>query len=213
METRKKGVLRSAVAAQWLVPLWFRLDVITGIVVIHPEPLVRVWRRLHANLHDTYSSYVERFIDVVYDGGRNSSEALSSYLRFLRHRSGAVQTTVFERLSLTESEHSEIPVHGQVADLGYMVPKFSAGAWAAAMSRAYGTQAGVSLAVYVSSSELLDAMNQLVSSTSALELLHHTDWWFVQQIGALTSNALFDATGSAFGDAGGVYQGLLCSIQ
>ncbi|XP_072141403.1 uncharacterized protein [Dermacentor andersoni] len=56
-------------------------------------------------------------------------------------------------------------------------------------------------------------MNHLSGTASAEELLYHAVWWFVQQIGALTSNALFEATRVALGGSGDLYQGLLCGAQ
>ncbi|KAK8769353.1 hypothetical protein V5799_014182 [Amblyomma americanum] len=203
-------------STKWLVPLWFRLEVIKGIVVIHPEPLVLLWRRLHAGLNETYPAYVDRFIEVVYDGGRDSSGALAGYLKFLRQNSGSVQASVFEILSMAQGTVTPMPVAGKLDDLGAFTPKFTGDAWAAAVSKAYGSGLeGINetFPVNVSSRELLHSINRLVNSMSALELVYHTIWWLVQQIGSLTSNALFAATGAAFGERGNISQALLCSIQ
>ncbi|KAL1478539.1 hypothetical protein MTO96_016224 [Rhipicephalus appendiculatus] len=205
-------------SGKWLVPLWFRLDfVMTGnassIIIIDPEPLAAFWQQLHAMLNTTYATYVEQFIQVVYDGGAKPSLASPSYIKFLREESAAVQSNVLRVLSVTANSRLPVPVDGRLSDLPEFAPKFTGRAWAAAVSRLLGWSVSEEYVVHFSARQLLDAMNELARSTSAEQLLYHTVWWFVQQIGALTSNALFEATGVALGPAGNLYQGLLCGVQ
>ncbi|XP_070381655.1 uncharacterized protein [Dermacentor albipictus] len=208
----------AVLSGKWLVPLWFRLDlIVTGrnssVLVVEPEPLVTFWNKLHASLNRTYSAYVEQFIEVVYGNDTGSPLVPVSYLHFLRDRSEAVQGKVLRVLSLAESTRLPIPVDGKLADLPDFAPKFTSAAWTEAVSEAYGRSIGKDHAVRVDSRQLLDAMNHLSGTASAEELLYHAVWWFVQQIGALTSNALFETTRVALGESGDLYQGLLCGAQ
>ncbi|XP_037528349.2 uncharacterized protein LOC119405585 [Rhipicephalus sanguineus] len=203
-------------SGKWLVPLWFRLDfIMTGnvssIIIIEPEPLATFWQRLHAMLKTTYVTYVEQFIQVVY--GTQSTLAPASYIKFLREESATVQGDVFDVLSVTASSRLPVPLDGRLSDLAEFAPKFTGDAWAAAVSKVVGWSVSEEYVVHASARQLLDAMNELAISTSAEYLLYHTVWWFVQQIGALTSNALFEATRVAVGESGNLYQGLLCGVQ
>ncbi|XP_070382425.1 uncharacterized protein [Dermacentor albipictus] len=202
-------------SGKWLVPLWFQFDLIrTGaypsFILIKPEPLVSFWRQLHGRLR-LYKDYVEWFIAVVYDKGASSVPA--SYLEFLRNKSAAVQTDVLRWLSVADSEAHPVPLNGSLSDLSEFTPKFPGTAWAAAASKVGDWNIGEHHAVYVSSTGLLDAMNVASGALTARELLYHTVWWFVQQIGALTSNELFEATRVAFGKGNEAYQELLCGVQ
>lgn len=214
------GLLKALaiLSGKWLVPLWFRLDLAiignaSSIIIIKPEPLAVFWRQLHAMLNTTYATYVEQFIQVVYDGGEKPSLASASYIKFLREESATVQSDVLRVLSVTASSRLPVPLDGRLSDLPEFAPKFTGHAWAAAVSPVLGWIISDEYVVHASTRQLLDAMNELAGSKSAEQLLFHTAWWFVQQIGALTSNALFEATRVALGGAGSLYQGLLCGVQ
>ncbi|KAH7970514.1 hypothetical protein HPB49_008733 [Dermacentor silvarum] len=202
-------------SAKWLVPLWFRLDLIasghnSSVLVIEPEPLVAFWYKLHAKLKTSYYLYLEQFIIVLYDHDPKSPLVTASYLNFLWNRSSAVQGNVFRALSMAASTRLPIPMGGKLSELPNFAPNFTSAAWAAAVSKALGSNIGDHYAVYVRSRQLLDAMNHLSRSTSAELLLYHAVWWFVQQIGALTSNTLFDYTRTAFGESDSA---LRCGVQ
>ncbi|KAK8762010.1 hypothetical protein V5799_026727 [Amblyomma americanum] len=93
-------LIRSLVllSGKWLVPLWFRVDMLpfrsagnAPIFVLSPEPLVLGSRTLHrvtSASRQTYAQYVEAFVHVFYD---NDSAVTTDYLRFLRQKSVSVQ--------------------------------------------------------------------------------------------------------------------------
>ncbi|KAH6937109.1 hypothetical protein HPB50_025570 [Hyalomma asiaticum] len=82
----------------WLVSLWFRIDLMTRSGELHiglsAEPLARLWNRVHNSFNKAlYQRYVEEFIEVIYDSGSVSGGASKSYLQFLRSRSAYVQAS------------------------------------------------------------------------------------------------------------------------
>ncbi|XP_037567921.2 uncharacterized protein LOC119448773 [Dermacentor silvarum] len=183
-------------------------------VLLSAEPLVQLWHRVHISLNRTlYQDYVEHFIDVVYNNGSASGGASESYLQFLRTRSAYVQNNVFEELSAPTREQHPLPVHGYISELSDFVPMFSAKDWTSALAAAYDATTRESTAVYVSSRGLLDSMKALLSAFSALELLYHTAWWFLQQIATFTSNELYAAATATFGAHGSLHVKVLCAVQ
>ncbi|KAL1478540.1 hypothetical protein MTO96_016225 [Rhipicephalus appendiculatus] len=176
-------------SGKWFVPLWFQFDHVAAtensrFITIKTEPLTTLWRKLHGTLK-AYAGFVEQFIRVIYDNGTASVPA--SYLEFLRTESAEVQTKVLKWMSVAETDPHPMPV------LGFKV--------------------GQRYSVFVSSTALMGAMNVATKALSAQQLLYHTVWWFVQQVGALTSNSLFETTTFALGESSALYEGLLCGIQ
>ncbi|XP_075543806.1 uncharacterized protein LOC142578293 [Dermacentor variabilis] len=183
-------------------------------ILLSAEPLVQLWQRVHKSLNQAlYQKYVEQFIDVVYNNGNASGGASESYLQFLRTRSAHVQTNIFEELSGPSRERHPLPVHGHISDLRDFVPMFSAKDWTTALNAAYDAVTRDRTPVFVSSRGLLDSMKALLSAFSALELLYHTAWWFVQQIATLTSNELYEAATVTFGSNGSLLMKVLCAVQ
>ncbi|XP_077564387.1 uncharacterized protein LOC144179830 [Haemaphysalis longicornis] len=83
--------------AKWMVPLWFRLEMLPNhysngsrIFVIMPESLELFWQLAHDGLLQAgkYEEYVELFVNELYDGGMTIT---SGYLKFLLDRSSSVQ--------------------------------------------------------------------------------------------------------------------------
>ncbi|KAL1416869.1 hypothetical protein MTO96_027464 [Rhipicephalus appendiculatus] len=205
-------------SGKWLVPLWFRIDLMERSgelrVGLSAEPLTQLWHRVQDSVSQShYERYVELFIEVVYDNGSVSGGASESYLRFLRSRSAYVQANVFRQLSAPARERHPLPVSGRISDLPYFVPMFSAEDWTSALAAAYDAMVHESSAVYVSSRGLLDAMKTVLGSFSSLELLYHTAWWFLEQIGTFTSNRLYAAAAATLGARGKLYLKVLCAVQ
>ncbi|KAH7969561.1 hypothetical protein HPB52_019432 [Rhipicephalus sanguineus] len=203
-------------SGKWLVPLWFRIDLMTRSGSFHvglsAEPLTQLWHRVQNSINRAhYQRYVQLFIEVIYDNGSVSGGASDSYLRFLRSRSA--YANVFKQLSASFREQHPLPVDGRISDLPYFVPMFSAKDWASALSAAYDAMVHESTAVYVSSRGLLDSMKTVLSSFSSLELLYHTTWWFLEQIGTFTSNRLYAAATATLGAQGKLYLKVLCAVQ
>ncbi|KAL3194513.1 hypothetical protein MRX96_016147 [Rhipicephalus microplus] len=178
-------------SGKWFVPLWFRFDHVAAtknsrFITIKPEPLTTLWRKLHGTLK-TYAGFVEQFIRVIYDNGTASVPA--SYLHFLRTESAEVQRQKCRAAGFTADD------------------------WTSAASKVLGFNVGEHYGVFVSSTTLLSAMDVATRALSAQQLLYHTVWWFVQQVGALTSNSLFETATFALGESSTLYQGLLCGIQ
>ncbi|XP_075742169.1 endothelin-converting enzyme 2-like, partial [Rhipicephalus microplus] len=202
-------------SGKWFVPLWFRFDHVAAtknsrFITIKPEPLTTLWRKLHGTLK-TYAGFVEQFIRVIYDNG--TASVPTSYLHFLRTESAEVQTKVLKWMSVAETDPHPMPVSGSLSDLEEFAPRFTANDWTLAASKVLGFNVGEHYGVFVSSTTLLSAMDVATRALSAQQLLYHTVWWFVQQVGALTSNSLFETATFALGESSTLYQGLLCGIQ
>ncbi|KAH7935386.1 hypothetical protein HPB52_006885 [Rhipicephalus sanguineus] len=211
----RRVAIAGSLTEQWLVPLWFQFDHVAAgnnsrFISIKPEPLTTLWRKLHGTLK-AYAGFVEQFIKIIYDNG--TASVPSSYLQFLRTESAEVQTKVLKWMSVAETDPHPMPVSGTLSELEEFAPKFTAEDWTSASSKVLGFNVGDHYIVYVSSNTLLSAMNVATKALSAQQLLYHTVWWFVQQIGALTSNSLFETTTFALGESSSLYEGLLCGIQ
>ncbi|XP_075742051.1 uncharacterized protein LOC142795093 [Rhipicephalus microplus] len=116
-------------------------------------------------------------------------------------------------MSVAETDPHPMPVSGSLSDLEEFAPRFTANDWTLAASKVLGFNVGEHYGVFVSSTTLLSAMDVATRALSAQQLLYHTVWWFVQQVGALTSNSLFETATFALGESSTLYQGLLCGIQ
>ncbi|KAL3215967.1 hypothetical protein MRX96_033321 [Rhipicephalus microplus] len=183
-------------------------------VGLSAEPLTELWHRVQNSFNQAhYQRYVELFIEVIYGNGSVSGGASQSYLRFLRSRSAYVQANVFKQMSAPIRERHPLPVNGRISDLSYFVPMFSAEDWTSALAAAHDTMVHESAALYVSSRGLLDAMKTVLGSFSSLELLYHTTWWFLEQIGTFTSNRLYAAATATLGAQGRLYLKVMCAAQ
>ncbi|KAH8026273.1 hypothetical protein HPB51_017811 [Rhipicephalus microplus] len=124
-----------------------------------------------------------------------------------------LQANVFKQMSAPIRERHPLPVNGRISDLSYFVPMFSAEDWTSALAAAHDTMVHESAALYVSSRGLLDAMKTVLGSFSSLELLYHTTWWFLEQIGTFTSNRLYAAATATLGAQGRLYLKVMCAAQ
>ncbi|XP_077483615.1 neprilysin-11-like [Amblyomma americanum] len=218
----------AVLSGKWLVPLWFRLELLpfgasdnAPLCVLSPEPLVLAYRRLHmitSSSRELYRQYVEAFVHALYDNG---SAVTADYLKFLRQDSILVEARVFNALNEAVLAKDWTAVHGRLLDLREFLPRLSGSDWAAALLKAFdGTLQGgrpITISpgdgIHAKSRVHLETMNKVMAQHTALDLLHHTAWWFAQQIGSLTSNALFDAFVTRYGEFGRTVQVVACAFQ
>ncbi|XP_072144433.1 endothelin-converting enzyme 2-like [Dermacentor andersoni] len=215
-------------SGKWLIPLWFRIEMLpireienSKIFVISPEPVVLSSRRLHKTetaSESSYAEYVELHLQAIYDDGK---AVPADYVRFLRHSSATVQATVLNTLSeaIGMAFKRDTIVRGRLTELSKFLPNRNATDWVEALRAVYNGAGwhGVPVSggdlMHATSLVHLNAMAALMGNVTALELLYHTSWWFVQQIGSLTSNTIFNSFATRHKSFGETIQKVMCAYQ
>ncbi|XP_077564386.1 uncharacterized protein LOC144179829 [Haemaphysalis longicornis] len=129
-----------------------------------------------------------------------------------------VMASVFSHFSASNLVTRSVPLLGKLSDLKHHVPAFSGDDWAVALRKAFngsklqGPEITAGDAVYVSSRDILGAIANVLS-LPPIDLLYHTAWWFTQQIGTLSSNAIFTQVAAMYGPSSETYQRATCAFQ
>ncbi|KAH9368444.1 hypothetical protein HPB48_012626 [Haemaphysalis longicornis] len=154
--------------------------------------------------------------------GHTSKDSLFNFTVAVTVRDSEVhlslQASVFSYFSASNVVTRYLPLLGKLAGLKHHVSALSGEDWAVALRKAFngselqGPDITAADAVYVSSRDTLGAIANVLS-LPPLDLLYHTAWWFAQQIGTLSSNALFAQVAAMYGPLKETYQRATCAFQ
>nr|XP_050028793.2 uncharacterized protein LOC126524537 [Dermacentor andersoni] len=203
-------------AYNWALPLWFYVDLVIPrnstaahmTISLSHSSLGDLYNSLHEALvtyQEVYLWYVDTLAAAVYRG-----TIRESFQQFTRG-SKLLQTYVFANLSRLSRAKYHYPILLTVKSLPSFVVNTSVEHWLEALSPLnppISEQAGV----YITDREMLVVMNALFQAYSARDIYLHINWWFVQILGALASNDIFEGF-KRDPERGVRLQHIICSVQ
>ncbi|KAK8768292.1 hypothetical protein V5799_015243 [Amblyomma americanum] len=183
----------------WQLPLWFRIHVLPAktplqrgrAVVLSPSALSAIWHGLHQTLllyEEAYSIYLSFFNNSIFKY-RPPSESFASFLT-----TGVnVQTQVLGHLSSAFHDTYKQPRLVEIRSLPTWIRKVGAEEWAKALGSVFGTHQNITVSdlLLATNENMLKAADSIFNAFTAQDVFFHTIWWFVQSVGAATSNKLF----------------------
>ncbi|KAK8786876.1 hypothetical protein V5799_023349, partial [Amblyomma americanum] len=183
----------------WQLPLWFRVHVLPAktplqrgrAVVLSPSALSAIWHGLHKALllyEEAYSIYLSFFNSSIFKY-RPPSESFASFLTTRVN----VQTQVLGLFSSAFHDPYKQPRLVEIRSLPTWIRKVGAGEWVKALVSVYGSEQNITMSdlILATNENLLKAVDSIFNAYTAQDVLFHTIWWFVQSVGAATSNNLF----------------------
>ncbi|KAK8762234.1 hypothetical protein V5799_026498 [Amblyomma americanum] len=205
-------------ANKWALPLWFHVDIVLPEDG-SPNRTISLSHSIVSHFFDTFQDalmayeevyfvYVHILTKVIYKG--NIEERFHDFI----HESKFMQKYIFGNLSGVARGTLHNPIWIKIKHLPSFVKNVSVEHWLEALRPLWITDPPISEedTVYVADRELLVAMNTLFTAYTAKDIYLHINWWFVQTLGALTSNALFESL-RRDPERGPFFQKLICSIQ
>ncbi|KAH7959278.1 hypothetical protein HPB49_009907 [Dermacentor silvarum] len=208
-------------AYNWALPLWFYVDLIIPrnstaahmTISLSRSPFGDLYNSLHEALvvyEDVYLWYVDTLTAAVYRG--NVSDSFRQFTR----ESKLLQTNVFANLSGLIRAQYHNPILLTVQSLPSFVVNTSVEHWLEALRplalRPLNPAISEQAVVYITDREMLVVMNALFQAYSARDIYLHVNWWFVQILGSLASNNIFDGF-RRDPERGHLLQKIVCSVQ
>ncbi|XP_075556732.1 uncharacterized protein LOC142588797 [Dermacentor variabilis] len=191
-------------SVSWALPLWFRARMVPAVasarlqlarraIVFTPSALASIWRTVHVTLTDyeAYPAYLSYFNETVFKYRPPSP----SFASFLVGRSAHVQTVVLNKLSEVFDNPFMQPRLLEIRGLPKRVRNLDAEVWMRTLQSVFGGNGTVTTGdlILTTSDDLLNAMDFITEANSAQDIFFHTIWWFLQFVGAATSDRLFQS--------------------
>ncbi|KAK8780771.1 hypothetical protein V5799_017887 [Amblyomma americanum] len=205
-------------ADKWAHPLWFHVNIVLPqneatkrVITLSHSPVTEVWNDFQEALmvyEDVYPIYVHILATAIYKGSIEKS-----FLKFVA-QTKFIQKHIFGNLSMIVGNKFHNPVWMKIKSLPSVVKNVSVEDWLKALRQLWIIDPPLSEedTVYVEDGDLLVAMNTLFTAYTAKDIYLHIHWWFVQSIGAITSNAIFSFL-LKDPERGPFFQKLICSMQ
>ncbi|XP_070378364.1 uncharacterized protein [Dermacentor albipictus] len=191
-------------SVSWALPLWFRARMVPAVasarlqlagraIVFTPSALASIWRIVHVTLTDyeAYPAYLSYFNETIFKYRPPSP----SFASFLVGRSAHVQTVVLNKLSEVFDYPVIQPRLLEIRGLPKRVRNLDAEVWLRTFQSVFGSNGTVTTGdlILTTSDDLLRAMDFITAANSAQDIFYHTIWWFLQFVGAATSDRLFQS--------------------
>ncbi|KAH7959024.1 hypothetical protein HPB49_007358 [Dermacentor silvarum] len=200
-------------AYNWALPLWFYVDLVlpqsvgSRTLILSPA----AFGDLYASIYEAITEYedvnvwfFDTLVKAVYRG---------SIHEFTRG-SKILQKAVFRNLSQLTRSMYHVPALLQIKRLPHFVVNTTIADWLEALQPLWNVDPPISQedVVYFPDRNLLLCMNTLFRTYTARDIYLHVHWWFVQILGVLASNDLFDGL-RRDPERGEFAQKALCSVQ
>ncbi|KAH7966612.1 hypothetical protein HPB49_018008 [Dermacentor silvarum] len=204
-------------AYNWALPLWFYVDLVLTdtapgrTISLRTAAFGDMYDIIHEALmeyEDVYSWYIDTIVEIVYRGSIGLS-----FHEFTRG-SKILQKDVFKNLSWVIRSNNRAPILLQVKSLPYFVGKTTVEHWLEAFGPLWSVDTAISQedVVYFPDRDLLVVMNALFKGYTARDIYLHVHWWFVQILGVVASNHLFESLRKD-PERGEFTQKLMCSVH
>ncbi|KAH7959026.1 hypothetical protein HPB49_007360 [Dermacentor silvarum] len=204
-------------AYNWALPLWFYVDLVlpesvgSRTLTLSPAAFGDIYATIYEAIteyEDVHVWFVETLVATVYRGSIGAS-----FHEFTRG-SKILQKAVFRNLSQLTRSMYHVPALLQIERLPHFVVNTTIPDWLEALEPLWNIDPPISQGdvVYFPDRNLLVSMNALFRTYTARDIYLHVHWWFVQILGVLASNAVFDGL-RRDPERGEFAQKALCTVQ
>ncbi|XP_065304416.1 endothelin-converting enzyme-like 1 [Dermacentor albipictus] len=206
-------------SAKWALPLWFDIDLRRSgsqqgrTIVQTSSAMAAVWLKLHIELEKLRLSaiYVETFLSTLI----SKRGAAPSFIAFLRRDSAEVQSKVFQHLNDAVVADIRDPKLMYLRSLGTEghLPQLRSDEWARVLQWAFQGEPAITAddAFLATNIYVIRSMRRIFERMTALEVLFHTTWWFLQAVGPLASRTLSSFTVPS--EIGSIVNKLSCGLH
>ncbi|KAH7960443.1 hypothetical protein HPB49_019614 [Dermacentor silvarum] len=206
-------------AYRWALPLWFYVDLVLPhngtvakrIVSLSHSALGDIYDAFNDALmeyQDIYPLYAAILTETIYNG--SVDESFQAFTRECK----SMQKHVFSNLSRVARRRLHHPILVKIKSLPSFVVNTTVDHWLRALRPLWSVSPSISGkdGMYFTDREMLVAINTLFNAYTARDIYLHVHWWFVQFLGAVASNQLFDSL-KRDAEHGLSLQKILCSVH